>query len=95
MIIFGKTRQQRHLAQQAKIVEMLNGRKEFAILPRQLEDGRWVWLNWCYAYYYGGTHDTGELFLYSNSPDMYSPVAKYYLTKLQTTEQITNVWKIL
>ena len=53
---------------QDKIREMINGIKEFAWFPKKLNDGTHIWLDYYWAFYYGGTHPDGSLFLWWYSP---------------------------
>ena len=52
-MIFGRTAIEKDILRREEIQRKLNGKKRFAFWPKQLEDGRWVWMQTYYAYYHG------------------------------------------
>lgn len=86
-MIFGASDTQSRQANQQRIQsEMIYGVKEFCFFPRKLEDGRKVWLDWIWKYPAVGVRPNGELFIWSMSPDEYSPEYYVYDRQLSAKE---------
>lgn len=74
---------------QDKIRKMVCGIKEFAFLPTNIS-GEWIWLKHYYAYYRGGLQSENRLFLWSRSPEDFSPYSKKSLCKNKNLISITT-----
>jgi hypothetical protein len=80
-MIFGKSYKEKKRAEQEDIKAKINGVEEFAWLPVRLANGKWIWLQKYYAYYHGGVYENGQYFIWSGSPEEYSPMFSAYLDK--------------
>ena len=79
-MIYGKDNSLKENSRQLKILEKIKGVRKFAWLPQNLHDGRTVWLCHYWAYYEGG-YKKGSYFLWSSSPEDYSPYYAAYLER--------------
>lgn len=88
-MIFGMSAARKNELKQQRISQMIHGVKQFAYVPARMATGECVWLEHYWAYYHGGQREDGSFFLWSNSPDTFSPGFKAYLDKSDDHISIT------
>ena len=93
-MLFGKSAEEYNKAEQEEILAKSHGVERFAYLPVRLTNGRYVWWQKYFAYYHAGRDSHNQLFLWSSSPDTYSPYYKAYLERDEAHVQITNPIRI-
>ena len=92
-MIFGKTNDERWDKEQKEIQKRINGIRRFALIPKELANGQWVWLQ-PYFSYYAGEEDNGIYQLLSFSTDVMIPMEKNYLERNQKYIRCKSVNKI-
>lgn len=60
-MIFRMSTTEKIAKKQKKYYKMINGIKLFALLPKKLENGSWVWLEYFWRYYNGYVTSNGTL----------------------------------
>lgn len=92
-MIFGRTKEQRTVSEQARIVKRITGARKFAFpLPVMIEDGRLVWCQTYYEYTDGGLHKDGRYSLISVSDDYLIPRVRRYLNESDEHIKIQQVF---
>lgn len=90
-MLFGKSTSDQFMLEQEEIRKKIYGVERFAhVLPVKLKSGQWIWREKYYSYYHGGTNEDGTLFLWSSSPDSYTPFCRNYLHRDEAHVSLTH-----